>query len=82
MLPVPNPCSGDDRIGFYSPEKQNVTLEILNFTGQKVYKEYLKAFPGRNFFSFSCNNIKEGLYIYSVRYTNVLFNSRLIITNP
>jgi hypothetical protein len=62
----PNPFSETTAIGFVMDESAEVKLNVYNNLGILVYRETMRAKPGRNFFRFTGENIEPGHYIYSI----------------
>lgn len=62
----PNPFSYETTIGFYSAKSENSKLQIFNQFGQLIYSENKKFPTGENYFDFNGQNLRNGIYFYSI----------------
>ena len=77
---VPNPFSQSTRIGFYSPVRNKIDLEIYNILGELIHKESSVVNPGEHFFRFDGSELLPGSYLYLVRSDNSYLTRKLIKT--
>lgn len=66
IAPQPNPFNGKVRIGCYSTDRRNASLRILDMVGNVIYTEHMLTSQGQNFFSFTGENLSQGIYFYSI----------------
>ena len=64
VLLYPNPTSGILNFKFYSPEKADMQIEILDLTGRTVYSKSTAILPGDNFnvIPLHALNVSAGSY--------------------
>lgn len=66
LEPIPNPFSDVVSLNYYTPNTSNVTLQVFDVLGNKVYEEKMTADRGENKFKFDGSTLKQGIYIYTV----------------
>lgn len=75
----PNLMSSHAEISFWSDKLQVVIFEVKDAIGNLRYKRTFTAKVGNNKFSFSKENLPNGLYLYSVKSEGQFLAKRLII---
>jgi hypothetical protein len=75
----PNPFVSNTTISFYSESEQNVTFSVRNVIGKTVATKKIKVKKGRNTIPFSRNNLKSGMYLYSIRSEVKVTSKRFVI---
>lgn len=80
MQNQPNPFIGKTDIKFYVEGEDDAVLTVYNSLGAIVNKQIMKTQLGENTFLLSSNGLTSGVYIYSVKYKNVVNTKRLIIS--
>jgi PKD repeat protein len=68
LLIYPNPNDGNFNISFYSAERGNYTVEIVNALGQLIFKDDLKDFSGS--YNKKMSVVEYGQGIYTISLTN------------
>ena len=62
----PNPFNSTSKIGFISPNSNNINLTVFDIVGNLVYNENMFAIRGENYFEFNGINLGKGIYFYTV----------------
>ncbi len=63
----PNPVAGETEIRFYLPASRHVRLSLFTSTGQKIADLINASAPeGVNIASFNTEDLKEGVYFYTL----------------
>ncbi|MBL4716140.1 MAG: T9SS type A sorting domain-containing protein [Bacteroidia bacterium] len=63
----PNPCRGNLKINYNSPNEQMLNLTILSLTGQKIYNNNFEATAGENEITVAeIATVQNGLYIINL----------------
>ncbi len=76
----PNPFNGTSQIDINLEKAANVSIEVINITGQKVYtNNYGKMGAGSHTVSISSNNLSSGVYFYTVVAGNTSVTKKMII---
>jgi hypothetical protein len=75
----PNPISNKTEVRFWSSKLQLVEFEVRDAIGNLKYKKTFTAKVGSNKVSFSQNDLKNGLYLYSIKTEDQILAKRLII---
>lgn len=75
----PNPFVNSTTISFHSESDQNITFSVRNVIGKTVLTKNIKAKRGRNTIPFSKNNLKSGMYLYSIRSEVKVTSKRFVI---
>lgn len=75
---VRNPFSDYTQIGFYTPKSQKVSLKVYNVLGNEIYSENKSALTGVNYFDFTGNTLKKGVYILSITNGEKIFTKQII----
>ncbi|HPR59262.1 MAG TPA: T9SS type A sorting domain-containing protein, partial [Bacteroidales bacterium] len=67
LMNYPNPFAGNTTIRFYQPVEGNVTLEIFDFTGNKVKTiQHSSGIEGEHEISFSAQDMTPGVYMITL----------------
>ena len=74
-----NPMVSHTNIIFESTKKQNIIIKLYSLTKGIVLNRYIKAKIGQNSFLLSRENLKAGMYIYSIQNEKELISKRLVI---
>jgi len=76
----PNPFNGTSQIDVNLNKSANVSIEIINITGQKVYTEnYGTLSTGTHTVTISSNNLTSGIYFYTVQAGNTSVTKKMIV---
>lgn len=75
----PNPFVNTTTITFHSESAQYITFSVRNVIGKTVLNKKIKAKKGKNSIPFSKNNLKSGMYLYSIRSESKVTSKRLVI---
>jgi hypothetical protein len=75
----PNPFVNSTTITFHSESEQNITFSVRNVIGKTVLIKKIKAKRGKNSIPFSKNNLKSGMYLYSIRSEVKMTSKRFVI---
>ena len=78
---TPNPFSDKTTIKYYVESEDNVTLTVYNALGAIVYQATDKSKMGENSFELNAEGLSSGMYMYSVKYKNIVDTKRLMISN-
>ena len=62
----PNPTSGNTVIRFAVTAPSDMTLDVLNLFGARVYTTTQKAVSGDQSFHFDASNLSPGIYLYRI----------------
>lgn len=77
----PNPFVGSTTIEFTSPSTQPAYFKVFSLLGDLVYEKEIPAVRGDNKITFDRNNLKNGLYFYSVQIGDKVLTKRMMIDN-
>ncbi|MDT7832881.1 T9SS type A sorting domain-containing protein [Flavobacteriaceae bacterium S356] len=75
----PNPFVNSTTITFHSEADQNITFSVRNVIGKTVLTRKIKVKKGNNKIPFSKNNLKSGMYLYSIRSEVKVTSKRFVI---
>ncbi len=75
----PNPFNQSTRIVFTVPNEQNVELKVYDILGQVVFQRNIYADRGINTFSFDRENLRAGIYFYSLQIGSTVITKRMNI---
>ncbi len=76
----PNPASSNATIAIQSVQKQDVTIEVFNTTGQVVFSEtLLEVEAGRTTYDFTTESFASGVYTVRISSEDGLYSTRLIV---
>jgi len=76
----PNPFNGTSQIDINLDKSANVSIEIVNITGQKVYTyNYGTLNAGTHTVTISSNNLTSGIYFYTVQAGNATTTKKMIV---
>lgn len=64
LMIFPNPSNNFFNISFSTSSADNITLEIANMIGEKIYYEQLDNFSGKFEKQLSFNNYQIGIYLF------------------
>jgi hypothetical protein len=73
-----NPFSDYTQIGFYTPKSQKVSMKVYNVLGNEIYSENKSSITGVNYFDFTGNTLKKGVYILSITNGEKIFTKQII----
>lgn len=76
---TPNPFKNTTVVSFKSSTNQSLFISVKNVLGKTIFNEELKAKKGKNSFSFDRNDLKSGMYIYTVQSTKEVISKRFVI---
>jgi len=76
----PNPFNGTSQIDINLDKAANVSIDIINITGQKVYtNNYGTLNAGTHTITISSNNLASGIYFYTVQAGNNTVTKKMIV---
>ncbi len=75
----PNPFNFETKISFVSEKTQPVILTVKNILGKTILAKEIKAEKGKNSITFRRNDLKSGMYIYSIQTSEEVHSKRLVI---
>ncbi|MFY0603469.1 MAG: T9SS type A sorting domain-containing protein [Flavobacteriaceae bacterium] len=75
----PNPFVNSTNVTFNSDSKQEITFTVRNVIGKTVLVKKINAKKGKNSIIFFKNNLKAGMYLYSIRYESKVASKRFVI---
>ncbi len=76
----PNPFNPTTMIRFTIPSISTMTLKVYSLDGKEVYsKAYQNMSAGVNEIDLNMNSFASGLYIYSLRFGDLVKNSKMIL---
>ena len=70
----PNPTSGDLYFDFYTTERGEALVQIIDFTGKNVHEETTHIEAGKNTLSTSADGIKNGIYLHKIYFNKIGFS--------
>ena len=76
---IPNPNTGKFEISFELNYKKNITLRILNLSGQLVYIEVIDAGESTSMKQIDLTALAKGIYHLQVITEDFVFNNKMII---
>jgi hypothetical protein len=76
----PNPFNGTSQIDINLDKSANVSIDIINITGQKVYTyNYGTLSAGTHTVTISSSNLTSGIYFYTVQAGNATTTKKMIV---
>ena len=76
----PNPANGNTNLEFKLSEEQNVSIDIYNLLGEKVYaQEEGKMASGLHLITIPCINLSSGVYFARLITDNTSVTKKLVI---
>ncbi len=75
---LPNPFTESVEIKYYTEDRSECELLIIDCTGRKVHSERLSPAPGMNSFSFFTESIAGGTYFVLLKSHNTIDSIKLI----
>lgn len=75
----PNPFSETTKITFFSTIKQNVFFEVKTVLGKSVHRQSFLALIGENIVYFHRDDLRSGMYLYTLQTDNEVISKRLIV---
>lgn len=79
LLASPNPFSNSTTISFNSTNKQAIIFVVRNVLGKTVYSKKVIVKKGKNAIFFERNNLKSGMYIYTIQSKKEVISKRFVI---
>ena len=81
-MPFPNPVKTTLTLGFSTLDKTDVSLDIYNIKGIRVYDTVRKVLnSGSQFFKVDVGNFDQGIFIYTIHTANYSTTGRFIKVN-
>ncbi len=74
----PNPFDSKTRLGCTTGKPGEVELYVFDILGKLIYREKIIVKRGENYFEFTGENLKNGIYIYSIKNDKTTYSRRLI----
>ncbi|MBN2698080.1 MAG: T9SS type A sorting domain-containing protein [Bacteroidales bacterium] len=78
---VPNPFTGQTKIGVYLPLDEALELKVFNILGEEIYNETMMGIHGENYFSFTGAGLLKGAYFYGITYQSGWYTGKIIKTD-
>jgi hypothetical protein len=76
----PNPFANNCEISVFIPENSEVTVEMYNLVGKKVYSDYKgQIFSGQHKYTIETNNLVSGEYQICLKYNNKQLYYKVIV---
>jgi hypothetical protein len=76
----PNPFHGSTEVKVFLKETCNLSYEVTNLTGQKVYAGTVRsAKPGENTIIIEARNLKSGVYFYNIKTDEASVTKKMIV---
>ncbi|RLD59232.1 MAG: hypothetical protein DRJ05_06705, partial [Bacteroidetes bacterium] len=76
----PNPFSKSSVVTVMLKEKADLSLEVINITGQKVYEiNVMNAVSGANKLVIDASGFTSGIYFYTVKAGNSSVTKKMIV---
>ncbi|RYD80238.1 MAG: T9SS type A sorting domain-containing protein [Sphingobacteriales bacterium] len=75
----PNPFGNTTLIEYSSPGVQAVSFKVYDIVGHQVYNKEMMATAGDNTVKFERNNLKSGIYFYSLQMGEKLITKKMTI---
>lgn len=75
----PNPTEGNLNINFYAENSENISIEIVNVLGERIYEEELLNFSGNYKRQLSLEKYVGGIYTVQLRSKNNTINKKIIL---
>lgn len=76
---TPNPFVNNTLVTFNSFDNRDVIFEVKNILGKTVFKKGYRAVSGKNSIYFERNDLKSGMYIYSIQTNKEIIAKRFVI---
>ncbi len=76
---IPNPASTQTEISFTLPAHGACALSICNILGNVVMATSIDGQTGKNTVSVDVSNLEQGIYIYTLKYKDVVLTRRLSV---
>ncbi len=78
----PNPANTETNIHYYMQEDNNVTLELYNLMGQKVYsQDYGKMASGSTILTADTRDLAGGLYVVQLRMGEKVYTTKVNVNH-
>ncbi len=76
----PNPFNGNTQIDVNLDKASNLSIEVINITGQTVYSmNYGQKAQGTHTLDFNSSNLSSGIYFYTVTAGNSKVTKKMIV---
>ncbi len=75
----PNPFTDNTTIVYNTPEAAKTTFTVFNVLGEQVYTNVYTAQIGQNTIEFKANNLKSGMYVYTLTNGKETTTQRFVI---
>jgi PKD repeat protein len=75
----PNPANGVMNFDYFSNTEGVIDITLTSSSGQTVYREQIASAKGKMSNSLDISNIKQGVYIFSVKSENGVSTQKLIV---
>jgi hypothetical protein len=76
---APNPSNGQFKVQFQTGYSGEISAEMYNLVGEKVYATRLNHHEGMNSFSVNTANLSNGVYMFTLVFEGKNYTTRLII---
>lgn len=80
IINEPNPFISKTRIGCITGKAEEVELYVFDILGKLVYTEKIITGRGETYFDFTGENLKNGIYILSIKNNENTYSRRLVKT--
>lgn len=79
LLASPNPFTNSTNVSFKSKNKQVVVFSVRNVLGKTIYSKKITVDKGLNSILFYRDNLKSGMYIYTIQSNKEVISKRFVI---
>ncbi|WP_196885144.1 T9SS type A sorting domain-containing protein [Aureivirga sp. CE67] len=79
VVASPNPLVDKTTITFTATKREKMEFIVKNLLGRTVYKEVLYTEVGTNRIPFSKDDLKSGVYLYTLKTSDQSVSKRIII---
>jgi hypothetical protein len=79
LYAAPNPFTNSTKITFTTSSNSTIIFTVKNVLGKIVFNKTVKTKTGINSFRFLKNDLRSGMYIYSIQDTKKIISKRFVI---
>ncbi|WP_196891740.1 T9SS type A sorting domain-containing protein [Aureivirga marina] len=79
VVASPNPLADKTTITFHTSKRQKVEFIVKNLLGRTVYRETVQTNEGTNRIPFYKDDLKSGVYLYTLKTSDQSVSKRIII---
>jgi hypothetical protein len=75
----PNPFDNTTNINFDAASSGAFTFQVINLLGEVVHQEQFNGKRGENTFTFTSNDLNQGVYLYSLSNGSNTVTKRMVV---